>query len=142
MRAALERSEKLRSTMPQSGVVERTLPDGSWERTYYGRDIEAARGDLKVAGEKSMEEHARIPMTRLRFKGGREDVVQESRVESFEKRGVLDAFHEVRVSGVAWGGRERGCSVCHEIHGGLRYHLPSGMWLCKRRCFPAQEAMV
>ncbi len=131
------RRQKENAAVPKSGIVERTLPNGDWERTYYGKDMAAAQGEMKKIGWQSANDQSKVPQTKFRKKNGRMDSLPTKDVERYESRGEIQATHEVRVAGVPWGGKHPGCDVCGETHGGLR-HTPHG-WLCKKQCLGLVE---
>lgn len=120
--------------LPKSGIVEHKLPGGGFERRYYGKDVAAAKDELKHAAWESMNEQAQVPQVTVRMAGSQErNVLPLEAVERYERAGRLAAVCTVRVSGVPWGGTRRGCDHCGRTAGGLRY-LPGAGWLCKARC--------
>jgi len=119
--------------IPSSGIEETVNPDGSWERRYYGRDMEAAKGELKDEADRSLQEWAVKPTVRVRQRGKEARSWPVEMAERFEKIGTLVSLRSPGVFGVPWGGRRPGCDRCGCIEGGLRYVIGQG-WMCKRRC--------
>ena len=126
--------------MPTSGMVETTNPDGSWERTYYGKDVPAALGELRETSDREVENRTAIPQHPIRFKNGKKDTFYEDACEKFERDGQLGPLRNVHISGVSWGGKKKGCDVCGRSAGGLR--LVGDQFLCKKRCLGVTHGLA
>lgn len=96
---------------PKSGVVEKQLPGGQWERTYYGKDILGAKDELKQASNEHREKVAATEKVWVRQKGKGLRHATVDQAEYYEQTKGLAALHPISmvVQGMRKGPLRCGC---------------------------------
>lgn len=131
-------NRKKAAETPKEGMVERQLPDGQWERTYYGKDVEAARRELDNAADEKRQKDACTDKFLVRQRGKSPRYWARDRAELFERSKTLVSLRDVYIAGFGKG-QKTGCHGCGKswpVPGGMRY-LEGRGWLCKARCVSA-----